>query len=165
MNASSVDFYATFMVNNTRQRAQWFATNNLLWPFGTDFQWFNASRMFASMDQIMAFVNGHNGPGQKFQGVTMQCEPQRCCSIVLAVGLVFNGFSDAHVCWPVDASLDDYFKAVAASSTQSQWPSRGSHDFLPYTSANGAGPCVECVHRAPCSVCWGLWHGADAMWV
>ena len=34
VNTTSVDFYSTFMVNNTKQRAAWFGTDNLLWCFG-----------------------------------------------------------------------------------------------------------------------------------
>ena len=69
MNASNVQFYADFMVNNTKQRADWFRTRQLLWPFGTDFQHFNSSEMFDSMDQIVAFVNAHNAKGQRYEGV------------------------------------------------------------------------------------------------
>lgn len=77
VNASNVQFYSDFLVNNTRQRSQWFRTQNLLWPFGLDFQWFNATRMYNSMDKIIAHVNARNQPGGRYQGITLKCTCRR----------------------------------------------------------------------------------------
>lgn len=46
VNHTNVEFYSDVLVNNSRQRAKWFKTPNVLWPFGTDFQFSNAHSMF-----------------------------------------------------------------------------------------------------------------------
>ena len=56
VNASNVRFYADFLVANALARSKWFRTPNVLWPFGTDFQHFNATEMFESMDKIIRCV-------------------------------------------------------------------------------------------------------------
>lgn len=109
VNQSNVEFYADFLVNNSVSRSAWFATDNLLWPFGTDFQHFNATAMFDSMDKIIAYVNKRNGPGQRYAGVRLQY-----------------------------ASLGDYFDAVRAAKP-SGWAVRGGGDFLPYSTLNCNG--------------------------
>lgn len=110
VNASNVAFYADFMVANARQRAQWFATPNLLWPWGSDFQFGNATAMFNSMDKIIAHVSSANGKGQKYEGVELRY-----------------------------ASLSDYFGAVSKAKLSSGWSTRGGEDFLPYSTLNCEG--------------------------
>ena len=96
-------------MNNSRQRSNWFSTPNLLWPFGTDFQWSNATAMFTSMDKIIVFVNGNNGPMGRYEGVTLQY-----------------------------SSLQQYYEAVSKSKS-SGWRVRNGGDFLPYSTLNCAG--------------------------
>ncbi|XP_060769798.1 epididymis-specific alpha-mannosidase isoform X1 [Neoarius graeffei] len=60
--------YAQTMVTNIKQRAQWFQTNHLLWPWGCDKQFYNASVQFRNMDVLMNYINQHS---EKF-GVTVQ---------------------------------------------------------------------------------------------
>lgn len=107
VNSSNIQFYSDFFVNNTRQRVQWFQEPHVLWPFGCDFQHFNASRMFESMDQIVTYVNSHNGLGERYEGVTVRY-----------------------------SRLSDYFAALH-DQTEHTWPVRGSSDFLPYSTFTG----------------------------
>ncbi|XP_078455635.1 epididymis-specific alpha-mannosidase isoform X1 [Lampetra planeri] len=60
VTADTVKPYADTMVANIRQRAAWFRTNTLLWPWGCDKQFFNASVQFDNMDPLMAHVNAHS---------------------------------------------------------------------------------------------------------
>jgi hypothetical protein len=48
---------AEFVSLNANERASWFATPNLLWPYGApDFQWPNATVMFDNFDKVMAKI-------------------------------------------------------------------------------------------------------------
>uniref|UniRef100_A0A3B4DSU0 Alpha-mannosidase n=1 Tax=Pygocentrus nattereri TaxID=42514 RepID=A0A3B4DSU0_PYGNA len=60
--------YAQTMVKNIKQRAQWFQTNHVLWPWGCDKQFYNASVQFTNMDVLMNYINKHS---EEF-GVTVQ---------------------------------------------------------------------------------------------
>ncbi|KAI4879369.1 hypothetical protein NFI96_019459, partial [Prochilodus magdalenae] len=60
--------YAQTMVNNIKQRAQWFRTKHVLWPWGCDKQFYNASVQFTNMDALMYYINKHS---EEF-GVTVQ---------------------------------------------------------------------------------------------
>ncbi|CAN9509590.1 unnamed protein product [Ophioblennius macclurei] len=64
----TVSAYAKTMVENIKQRAAWFRTNHVLWPWGCDKQFYNSSVQFANMDPLMAYIN-HNS---KELGVTVQ---------------------------------------------------------------------------------------------
>ncbi|XP_033119415.1 epididymis-specific alpha-mannosidase-like isoform X2 [Anneissia japonica] len=48
--------YADVMVGNIKQRAAWFKTNNVLWPWGCDKQFFNATIQFKNMDKLLAYI-------------------------------------------------------------------------------------------------------------
>uniref|UniRef100_H3BYW5 Alpha-mannosidase n=1 Tax=Tetraodon nigroviridis TaxID=99883 RepID=H3BYW5_TETNG len=64
----TVHAYAQTMVENIKQRAAWFRTNHVLWPWGCDKQFYNSSVQFSNMDPLMTYIN-HNS--QEF-GVTVQ---------------------------------------------------------------------------------------------
>uniref|UniRef100_A0A4W4H0X6 Alpha-mannosidase n=1 Tax=Electrophorus electricus TaxID=8005 RepID=A0A4W4H0X6_ELEEL len=64
----TVEPYAQTMVTNIKQRAQWFRTSHVLWPWGCDKQFYNASVQFTNMDILMNYINKH---GEEF-GVTVQ---------------------------------------------------------------------------------------------
>uniref|UniRef100_A0A8B9LIL1 Alpha-mannosidase n=1 Tax=Astyanax mexicanus TaxID=7994 RepID=A0A8B9LIL1_ASTMX len=64
----TVESYAQTMVDNIKQRAQWFQTNHVLWPWGCDKQFYNASVQFTNMDMLMNYINKHS---TEF-GVTVQ---------------------------------------------------------------------------------------------
>ncbi|KAG8505835.1 Epididymis-specific alpha-mannosidase, partial [Galemys pyrenaicus] len=49
--------YVSNLVENVKQRAAWFRTPHLLWPWGCDKQFFNASAQFANMELLMHHVN------------------------------------------------------------------------------------------------------------
>ncbi|XP_062850281.1 epididymis-specific alpha-mannosidase isoform X2 [Trichomycterus rosablanca] len=64
----SLEPYAQTMVANIKQRAQWYRTNHVLWPWGCDKQFYNASVQFTNMDVLMNYINKNSN---KF-GVTVQ---------------------------------------------------------------------------------------------
>ncbi|XP_035469730.2 epididymis-specific alpha-mannosidase [Scophthalmus maximus] len=60
--------YAQTMVDNIKQRAAWFRTNHVLWPWGCDKQFYNSSVQFSNMDPLMKYINQNS----KEFGVTVQ---------------------------------------------------------------------------------------------
>ncbi|XP_059210691.1 epididymis-specific alpha-mannosidase [Centropristis striata] len=64
----TVQAYAKTMVENIKQRAAWFRTNHVLWPWGCDKQFYNSSVQFSNMDPLMKFINENS----KEFGVTVQ---------------------------------------------------------------------------------------------
>ncbi|XP_034424999.1 epididymis-specific alpha-mannosidase isoform X2 [Hippoglossus hippoglossus] len=64
----TVHAYAQVMVENIKQRAAWFRTNHVLWPWGCDKQFYNSSVQFNNMDPLMKYINQNS---QEF-GVTVQ---------------------------------------------------------------------------------------------
>uniref|UniRef100_A0A8C9WCU0 Alpha-mannosidase n=1 Tax=Scleropages formosus TaxID=113540 RepID=A0A8C9WCU0_SCLFO len=52
--------YAQTMVENIQQRAQWFQSNHVLWPWGCDKQFFNSSVQFQNMDPLLDYINLHS---------------------------------------------------------------------------------------------------------
>ncbi|TKS92921.1 Epididymis-specific alpha-mannosidase [Collichthys lucidus] len=53
----TVNAYAKTMVDNIKQRAAWFRTNHVLWPWGCDKQFYNSSVQFNNMDPLMKYIN------------------------------------------------------------------------------------------------------------
>ncbi|CAL8327680.1 unnamed protein product [Lota lota] len=64
----TVHAYAQTMAENIKLRGAWFRTNHVLWPWGCDKQFYNASVQFRNMDALMAYIN-HNS---KEFGVTVE---------------------------------------------------------------------------------------------
>nr|XP_020466977.1 epididymis-specific alpha-mannosidase [Monopterus albus] len=64
----TVHAYARTMVENIKQRAAWFRTNHVLWPWGCDKQFYNSSVQFNNMDPLMKYINQNS----KELGVTVQ---------------------------------------------------------------------------------------------
>ncbi|XP_076017457.1 epididymis-specific alpha-mannosidase [Genypterus blacodes] len=60
--------YAMTMVENIKQRAAWFRTKHVLWPWGCDKQFYNSSVQFNNMDPLMHYINQNS----KEFGVTVQ---------------------------------------------------------------------------------------------
>ncbi|NXR63199.1 MA2B2 mannosidase, partial [Rhadina sibilatrix] len=60
--------YAQTMVANIKERAAWFRTGEVLWPWGCDKQFFNASVQYSNMDLLVDYINKHSA---EF-GVTVQ---------------------------------------------------------------------------------------------
>nr|XP_003461910.1 epididymis-specific alpha-mannosidase [Cavia porcellus] len=54
---ANVELYAQVLVANVKQRAAWFRTPHVLWPWGCDKQFFNASVQFANMDPLLDHIN------------------------------------------------------------------------------------------------------------
>uniref|UniRef100_A0AC11BC58 Uncharacterized protein n=1 Tax=Ovis aries TaxID=9940 RepID=A0AC11BC58_SHEEP len=53
----NIQIFTSFLVRNALTRATWFRTPHVLWPWGCDRQFFNASLQFANMDIIMEYIN------------------------------------------------------------------------------------------------------------
>ncbi|MBN3277123.1 MA2B2 mannosidase, partial [Polyodon spathula] len=64
----SLHLYAKTMADNIKERAAWFRTNHVLWPWGCDKQFFNSSVQFENMDPLMDHINRHSDE----LGVTVQ---------------------------------------------------------------------------------------------
>ncbi|XP_041492518.1 epididymis-specific alpha-mannosidase isoform X2 [Microtus oregoni] len=54
---TNIHLYAEALVANVKQRAAWFRTPHVLWPWGCDKQFFNASVQFDNMDPLLEYVN------------------------------------------------------------------------------------------------------------
>ncbi|XP_069925663.1 epididymis-specific alpha-mannosidase isoform X3 [Oryctolagus cuniculus] len=65
---ANVQLYAETLVANVKQRAAWFRTPHVLWPWGCDKQFFNASVQFANMDPLLGHINSRAAE----LGVTVQ---------------------------------------------------------------------------------------------
>uniref|UniRef100_A0A452EN56 Alpha-mannosidase n=1 Tax=Capra hircus TaxID=9925 RepID=A0A452EN56_CAPHI len=53
----TIPSFSSLLVNNVLARATWFRTPHVLWPWGCDRQFFNASLQFTNMDRVMEEVN------------------------------------------------------------------------------------------------------------
>ncbi|XP_015480836.1 epididymis-specific alpha-mannosidase [Parus major] len=65
---ANLHLYAQTMVANIKERAAWFQTEEVLWPWGCDKQFFNASVQYSNMDLLVEYINKHSA---EF-GVTVQ---------------------------------------------------------------------------------------------
>ncbi|CAN2388579.1 mannose metabolic process [Pristimantis euphronides] len=92
VTSDSVHQYAETMVKNIKTRAAWFRTNDLLWPWGCDKQFFNSSVQFNNMDLLLDYINSH-----KEFGVTVQYS---------TLGEYFKSIYDQNVTWEVRGSQD-----------------------------------------------------------
>ncbi|XP_043918762.1 epididymis-specific alpha-mannosidase [Protopterus annectens] len=68
VSSETVKHYAETMVANIKQRASWFKSSHVLWPWGCDKQFFNASVQFENMDPLIDYINKFSD----FFGVTVQ---------------------------------------------------------------------------------------------
>ncbi|CAH6977974.1 epididymis-specific alpha-mannosidase [Phodopus roborovskii] len=57
---ANIHLYASALVANVKQRATWFRTPHILWPWGCDKQFFNASVQFKNMDPLLEYINNHS---------------------------------------------------------------------------------------------------------
>ena len=58
-NASNVRYLAQGLANITKQRAQWFRTENVLIPWGCDYHYQDASLTYRSTDMLIDYINSH----------------------------------------------------------------------------------------------------------
>ncbi|XP_048220300.1 epididymis-specific alpha-mannosidase [Perognathus longimembris pacificus] len=84
----NIHLYAEALVANVKQRAAWFRTPHVLWPWGCDKQFFNASVQFANMDPLLEHVNSH---AAQF-GVSVQ---------YATLGEFFHGLHTLNATWSV----------------------------------------------------------------
>ncbi|XP_034364940.1 epididymis-specific alpha-mannosidase isoform X1 [Arvicanthis niloticus] len=60
VTVANIHLYAEALVANVKQRAAWFQTPHVLWPWGCDKQFFNASVQFDNMDPLLEYINNHS---------------------------------------------------------------------------------------------------------
>ncbi|XP_031444215.1 epididymis-specific alpha-mannosidase [Phasianus colchicus] len=90
---TNIHMYAQAMVANIKERAAWFRTNDVLWPWGCDKQFFNASVQYSNMDQLLDYINKHS---DEF-GVTVQ---------YATVGDYFQAVYSRNLTWEIRNSQD-----------------------------------------------------------
>ncbi|XP_006813523.1 epididymis-specific alpha-mannosidase-like, partial [Saccoglossus kowalevskii] len=93
VNTSNIKLYADYMVANIKQRAAWYKTQQLLWPWGCDKQFFNATIQFLNMDPLLDYINQHSDE----YGVRVQ---------YATVGEYFKAVHDTNSTWMVKKSGD-----------------------------------------------------------
>ncbi|KAM9330351.1 epididymis-specific alpha-mannosidase [Gastrophryne carolinensis] len=59
VTSDSIRPYAETMVKNIKMRAAWFRSNDVLWPWGCDKQFFNSSIQFNNMDLLLEYINNN----------------------------------------------------------------------------------------------------------
>uniref|UniRef100_A0A4W6CRT5 alpha-mannosidase n=1 Tax=Lates calcarifer TaxID=8187 RepID=A0A4W6CRT5_LATCA len=89
----TVHAYAQTMVENIKQRAAWFRTNHVLWPWGCDKQFYNSSVQFNNMDPLMKYINQNS----KEFGVTVQ---------YASLSEYFQAIYQSNLVWEVRGSED-----------------------------------------------------------
>uniref|UniRef100_A0A3P9HAP9 Alpha-mannosidase n=1 Tax=Oryzias latipes TaxID=8090 RepID=A0A3P9HAP9_ORYLA len=89
----TIDAYAKTMVENIKQRAAWFRTNHVLWPWGCDKQFYNSSVQFRNMDPLMKYINQKS----KEFGVTVQ---------YATLSQYFQAVHQSNLTWDVRGSQD-----------------------------------------------------------
>ncbi|XP_061768626.1 epididymis-specific alpha-mannosidase isoform X2 [Nerophis ophidion] len=100
---ATVDAYARTMVENIKQRATWFRTRQVLWPWGCDKQFYNSSVQFSNMDPLMNYINKKS----KEFGVTVQ---------YATLGEYFQAIHQSDLIWKVRGSQD--FLPYSSASQQ-----------------------------------------------
>ncbi|XP_051894984.1 epididymis-specific alpha-mannosidase isoform X2 [Pristis pectinata] len=93
VTAQTIRAYAETMVANIKERAAWFRSSHVLWPWGCDKQFFNASVQFENMDPLMDYVNQHR---DEF-GVTVQ---------YATLSEYFQAVHNANLTWDIRGSRD-----------------------------------------------------------
>jgi hypothetical protein len=52
--------YVKTMAQFMLARAEWLATPNMLFPWGSDFEFQNATAMYPNMDRVLEYINAHS---------------------------------------------------------------------------------------------------------
>ncbi|KAJ8262112.1 hypothetical protein GJAV_G00162360 [Gymnothorax javanicus] len=90
---ANLHLYAQTMAKNIQQRAAWFQTKHVLWPWGCDKQFYNSSVQFQNMDPLLNYINQHS---EEF-GVTVQ---------YATLSEYFRAIYQSNVTWEVRGSQD-----------------------------------------------------------
>ncbi|KAK6493802.1 epididymis-specific alpha-mannosidase [Huso huso] len=93
VSSDSLHLYAKTMADNIKERAAWFRTNHVLWPWGCDKQFFNSSVQFENMDPLMDHINRHSDE----LGVTVQYS---------TLSEYFQAVHNANLSWEVRDNQD-----------------------------------------------------------
>lgn len=60
INDTSVVPYVKLMAKYMMARAKWLATPNMLFPWGSDFEFQNCTAMYPNMDRVLEYINAHS---------------------------------------------------------------------------------------------------------
>eukprot|EP01116_Phalansterium_solitarium_P021418 TRINITY_DN664_c0_g1_i1.p1 TRINITY_DN664_c0_g1~~TRINITY_DN664_c0_g1_i1.p1 ORF type:complete len:981 (-),score=289.32 TRINITY_DN664_c0_g1_i1:155-3097(-) len=93
VNETNIVTLSNAIVNNIKQRASWYATNAILFPWGTDFEHFGALVDFYNMDQLIAHINAHS----QEHGVVVQ---------YATLGEFFGALHSINHTWPTRDNTD-----------------------------------------------------------
>ncbi|XP_029447387.1 epididymis-specific alpha-mannosidase isoform X2 [Rhinatrema bivittatum] len=89
----TIQLYAETMAANIKERAMWFRSNDVLWPWGCDKQFFNSSMQFSNMDPLLDYINSR---ADEF-GITVQ---------YATVGDYFRAIYNRSLVWDVRNNQD-----------------------------------------------------------
>ncbi|KAM3938652.1 epididymis-specific alpha-mannosidase isoform 2-T2 [Leptodactylus fuscus] len=92
VTSDTIHQYAETMVKNIKTRAAWFRSNDVLWPWGCDKQFFNSSIQFNNMDLLLEYINSK----AEF-GVTLRYS---------TLGEYFQSIYNRNMTWEVRGSQD-----------------------------------------------------------
>ncbi|XP_018416934.1 PREDICTED: epididymis-specific alpha-mannosidase isoform X2 [Nanorana parkeri] len=92
VTSDNIHQYAETMVKNIKMRAAWFRSNNVLWPWGCDKQFYNSSIQFNNMDLLLEYINKKS----EF-GVTVQYS---------TLGEYFSSIHSRNLTWEVRKNED-----------------------------------------------------------
>ncbi|KAM9381661.1 epididymis-specific alpha-mannosidase [Phaethornis superciliosus] len=93
VTTTNLQLYAQTMVANIKERAAWFQTKDVLWPWGCDKQFFNASVQYSNMDLLLDYINQHS----EELGVTAQ---------YATLGDYFQAVYSRNLTWEIKGSQD-----------------------------------------------------------
>ena len=60
ITSTNVHAYVTRMAEFMMARAKWLATPNMLFPWGSDFEFQNCTAMYPNMDRVLEYINAHS---------------------------------------------------------------------------------------------------------
>ena len=115
MNPLDEDKLADAVVANIQERAQWYRTNHILFPWGSDFLHFIAQWDFYNMDKIVRSSPMLTFPNNQL----ILWQMNRINSKSAETGVIVQY-----------ATLNEFFTAV--QSTNTTWPVWNGTDFHPY---------------------------------
>lgn len=111
--AANVEYLAEKLVNMTKTRAEWFLTENVLIPWGCDYQYQNAELNYNSTDYVIDTINAHSDEW----GVTAE---------YCTASEYLNAIQKSEVSLPVKDDKQTFFPYNSWSGER-HWPCASEH--------------------------------------
>ncbi|XP_073430619.1 epididymis-specific alpha-mannosidase [Dendrobates tinctorius] len=92
VTSDNIQQYAEAMMKNIKTRAAWFRSDDVLWPWGCDKQFFNSSVQFNNMDLLLDYINSNREFDMNVQYCTLS--------------EYFTSLYDRNITWEVRGSQD-----------------------------------------------------------